>query len=62
MTDSQVCALPSFDAESKFADIPKSLYGGRGGGGVPSPYTVESGVQLPTFDDESKSAKIQKML
>ena len=45
--------LPTFDAESKFAKIPKSLYGG--GGGVHD-------SQLPTFDAESKSAKIPKSL
>ena len=48
--------LPTFDAESKSAKIPKSLYGEGGGGGV-----VHVG-QLPTFDAESKSAKIPKSL
>ena len=38
--------LPTFDAESKSAKIPKSLYGG----GVK--------IQLPIFDAQSKSAKI----
>ena len=44
--------LPTFDAESKSAKIPKSLYGGGG---------MHDG-QLPTFDAESKSAKIPKSL
>ena len=41
--------LPTFDADSKSAKIPKSLHGGLGGGS-----------QLPSFDAESKSAKIPK--
>ena len=47
--------LPTFDAESKSAKIPKSLHSGGGGGGVHD-------SQLPTFDAESKSAKIPKSL
>ena len=42
--------LPTFDAESKSANIPKSQWGG---GGVHD-------SQLPTFDTESKSAIIPK--
>ena len=42
--------LPIFDAESKFAKIPKLIYSGG------------FGDQLPTFDAESKSAKIPKSL
>ena len=40
--------LPTFDAESKSAKIPNSLYNWRG-----------RGNQLSTFDAESKSAKIR---
>ena len=42
--------LPTFDAESKSAKIPKSLYqGGRK-------------IQLPTFDAESKSAIVPNLV
>ena len=43
--------LPTFDAKSKSAKIPNSLYGEGWGE-----------VQLPTFDAESKSAKIPNSL
>ena len=45
--------LPTFDAESKSAKVPNSLYE-KGGGGVKN--------ELPTFDAESKSAKISNSL
>ena len=43
--------IPTFDAESKSAKIPKSHFGEGG---------REVGIQLPTIDAESKSAKIPK--
>ena len=48
--------LSTFDAESKSAISPNSLYGGTWGGG--------GGIwdQVPTFDALSKSAKIGKSL
>ena len=42
--------LPTFDAESKSAKIPKSHFRGVGGGGI----------QLSTFNAESNSGKIPK--
>ena len=46
----------NFDAKSKIAKIPNSLYVG---GGIQLPMT---GVKLPTFDAKSKSAKIPNSL
>ena len=43
--------LPTFDAESKSANIPNFLYNGGDGG-----------TQLPTFNAESKSAEITNSL
>ena len=45
--------LSTFDAKSKSAIIPNSLYGGGGKGGGAKD-------QLSTFDAKSKSAKIFK--
>ena len=46
--------LLTFDAKSKSAKIPNSLYIGVGVGGA--------GIQFLTFDTESKSAKIPNSL
>ena len=46
--------LPTFDAESKSAEILKSLWGGGGGGAGGG----GSWDQLPSFDAGSKYAKI----